>query len=171
VQPLHHRDGARRHALRHADALTEAGTVLATRGCIVEDNGASDPLRDDIRLLGRLLGETISEQAGAETLARIEAIRRTAMRFRRQQEVEARSELEAMLAALDDECCLLSVHAATLFAQLSNIAEDQHLKRQARADRLAGRPAGRAASSARWRACELPASTAPRWRRSSPRRG
>ena len=60
------------------------------------------------------------------------------MRFRRQQEVEARRDLEMMLAGLGNDDCLLSVHAATLFAQLSNIAEDQHVKRLARADLLAG---------------------------------
>ena len=45
---------------------------------------------------------------------------------------------EMMLAGLGNDDCLLSVHAATLFAQLSNIAEDQHVKRLARADLLAG---------------------------------
>jgi phosphoenolpyruvate carboxylase len=107
----------------------------------MDEPGTSDRPRDDIRLLGQLLGETIAEQAGAETFAQIEAIRRTAMRFRRQQEREARSELEAMLAGLDDEACLLSVQPATLFAQLSNIAEDLHLKRLAHGERMAGRPA------------------------------
>ncbi len=104
----------------------------------MDEHAAPDRLRTDIRFLGRLLGETIAEQAGDAALVKIEAIRRTAMRFRRQQEVEARRDLETMLAALDNDDCLLSVHAATLFAQLSNIAEDQHLKRLAHADRRAG---------------------------------
>jgi phosphoenolpyruvate carboxylase len=104
----------------------------------VDEHELPDRLRADIRFLGRLLGETIAEQAGDDALRKIEAIRRTAMRFRRQQEVEARRDLEMMLAGLGNDDCLLSVHAATLFAQLSNIAEDQHVKRLTRADLLAG---------------------------------
>ncbi|HVL35250.1 MAG TPA: hypothetical protein VM489_06215, partial [Burkholderiales bacterium] len=41
------------------------------------------PLREDRRLLGRLLGDVIAEQVGEATRSRIEAIRRTAVRFRR----------------------------------------------------------------------------------------
>ena len=40
-------------------------------------------LREDRRLLGRLLGDVIAEQVGEETRGRIEAIRQTAVRFRR----------------------------------------------------------------------------------------
>lgn len=98
-------------------------------------------LREDVRLLGRLLGETIGEQAGPNTLALIESIRRTSVRFRREQEREARHELEAMLGRLGDDDCLVSVHAATLFAQLSNIAEDLHANRLDRLRRLTGAPA------------------------------
>ena len=41
------------------------------------------PLRDDTRLLGRLLGDVLRAQTGEEGFARIEAIRQTAIRFRR----------------------------------------------------------------------------------------
>src|SRR5260221_13416594 len=40
-------------------------------------------LREDRRLLGRLLGDVISEQVGAGTREQIETIRQTAVRFRR----------------------------------------------------------------------------------------
>src|SRR5258705_5080942 len=40
-------------------------------------------LREDRRLLGRLLGDVISEQVGAATREQIETIRQTAVRFRR----------------------------------------------------------------------------------------
>ena len=39
-------------------------------------------LREDRRLLGRLLGEVIRDQAGAEALERIERIRQAAVGFR-----------------------------------------------------------------------------------------
>ncbi|MBY0276483.1 phosphoenolpyruvate carboxylase [Candidatus Binatia bacterium] len=102
---------------------------------------ASDPLREDIRLLGALLGDTVREQAGDAMFALVEHVRRTSLRFRREQDHEARLELETMLAGLDDASSLLAVHAFTLFAQLSNIAEDKHQNRLERVRALAGGPA------------------------------
>jgi phosphoenolpyruvate carboxylase len=101
---------------------------------------ATDPLRDDIRLLGSLLGDTVREQAGDGMFALVERVRRTSLRFRREQDHEARFELESMLGELDDTSSLLAVHAFTLFAQLSNIAEDQHQNRLERAHAIAGDP-------------------------------
>ena len=40
------------------------------------------PLREDIRLLGRLLGDTLREQEGDSTFELIEQIRQLAIRFR-----------------------------------------------------------------------------------------
>ena len=41
------------------------------------------PLREDTRLLGRVLGDVLRAQTGDGGFARIEAIRQTAIRFRR----------------------------------------------------------------------------------------
>ena len=41
------------------------------------------PLREDTRLLGRLLGDVLRAQTGDAGFERIEAIRQTAIRFRR----------------------------------------------------------------------------------------
>lgn len=41
------------------------------------------PLRDDTRLLGRILGDVLRDQTGEEGFERIETIRRTAIAFRR----------------------------------------------------------------------------------------
>ena len=41
------------------------------------------PLREDIRLLGRLLGDTIREQEGEATFVLVETVRQTAVRFAR----------------------------------------------------------------------------------------
>jgi len=98
----------------------------------------TSPLREDVRFLGTLLGDTIREQAGADTFALVERIRQTSLRFRREQEREARADLETLLAALPHEECLVSVHAFTLFAQLSNIAEDLDQNRLAHQRRVAG---------------------------------
>ena len=42
-----------------------------------EDNGKDLPLRDDIRLLGRILGDTVREQDGEEVFEIVERIRQT----------------------------------------------------------------------------------------------
>jgi phosphoenolpyruvate carboxylase len=61
------------------------------------------PLREDIRLLGRLLGETLREQEGEQAFNRIEHIRQTAVRFRRDGELPARRpDLEATLGTSHD---------------------------------------------------------------------
>jgi phosphoenolpyruvate carboxylase len=96
------------------------------------------PLREDIRLLGRLLGDTLREQEGGETFNLIESVRHTAVRFRRDGDQEARAELEAMLCGLSRDATVLVARAFTYFSQLSNIAEDLHHVRRRRAYQLAG---------------------------------
>jgi len=95
-------------------------------------------LREDRRLLGRLLGEVIRSQAGDAALERIERIRQTAVRFHREE--GSRSELERELNALDLNETLQLVRAFSYFSHLLNIAEDeqQHRRRRAHAD--AGSP-------------------------------
>src|SRR5688572_5561132 len=101
-------------------------------------------LREDRRLLGRLLGEVIAEQVGPATRERIEAIRQTAVRFRRTGEPAAvKAELEALLDALPIGETLHVVRAFSYFSHLLNIAEDaqQNRRRHAYADAGApGRP-------------------------------
>src|SRR5688572_11704129 len=98
-------------------------------------------LREDRRLLGRLLGEVIRSQAGEAALERIERIRQTAVRFRRGNNgSDGRAELERELNALDLNETLQLVRAFSYFSHLLNIAEDeqQHRRRRAHAD--AGSP-------------------------------
>jgi phosphoenolpyruvate carboxylase len=49
------------------------------------------PLRDDIRLLGRLLGEVIRDQEGREAYELVERIRQLSVAWRRAQDQAARS--------------------------------------------------------------------------------
>ena len=58
------------------------------------------PLREDIRLLGRILGDTLREQEGVETFELVETVRRAAVRFRKTQDERDRLDLEQMLDAL-----------------------------------------------------------------------
>lgn len=98
------------------------------------------PLRDDIRLLGRILGDTLREQEGEEAFALIENVRRIAVRFRKTQDDRDRAELEKVLDALSPDETLRVVRAFSSFSQLSNIAEDLHHNRRRRAHLKAGSP-------------------------------
>ena len=96
------------------------------------------PLRDDIRLLGRILGDTVREQEGEEVYELVEQIRRASIRFHRDNEVGARRELEATLDSLSADQTLAIVRAYSYFSHLANIAEDQHHIRRNRAHAIAG---------------------------------
>ena len=54
-------------------------------------------LRDDIRLLGRILGDTVRDQEGADVFDLVERIRQTSIRFHRDEDRSARRELEEEL--------------------------------------------------------------------------
>ncbi len=102
-----------------------------------DDDEKDAPLRDDIRLLGRILGDTVREQEGAEVFAIVERIRQASIRFHRNNEVGARRELAATLDSLDNDQTLAIVRAYSYFSHLSNIAEDQHHIRRNRAHVIA----------------------------------
>jgi phosphoenolpyruvate carboxylase len=95
------------------------------------------PLRDDIRLLGRILGDTVRSQEGEPVFAIVERIRRTSIRFHRDEDEAARHELEATLNSLSHGQSIQIIRAFSYFSQLANIAEDQHHIRRTRAHTLA----------------------------------
>src|ERR1700709_2064385 len=84
------------------------------------------PLREDIRLLGRLLGDTVREQEGGETFDVVERIRKASIRFHRDNGAGRRADLAAILDSLDNDQTLAIVRAFSYFSHLANIAEDQH---------------------------------------------
>src|SRR5262245_31237363 len=91
-------------------------------------------LREDIRLLGRLLGDTVRQQQGEATFATLERIRQISVQFRRDDDETARRELEATLNSLSRERTIEIVRAFAYFSHLANIAEDQHNIRSTRTD-------------------------------------
>src|SRR5262245_53725887 len=95
------------------------------------------PLREDIRLLGRILGDTVRSQEGEPIFAIVEHIRRTSIRFHREEDESARHELESTLNSLSDGQSIQIIRAFSYFSQLANIAEDQHHIRRTRAHALA----------------------------------
>ncbi len=102
------------------------------------------PLREETRLLGRLLGDAIRACAGAEAFACVERIRQLSVTVRRDGGEggleEAKRALDAELDSLDIERALHVVRAFSYFSVLVNIAEDRHHDRRRRAHRLAGSP-------------------------------
>src|SRR3989338_3966078 len=91
------------------------------------------PLREDVRLLGRIFGDTLREQEGEASFQLIENVRRAAIRFRKTQDHRDREQLEQMLDALSTGETLSVVRAFSYFSQLSNIAEYLHHNRRHRA--------------------------------------
>ena len=96
------------------------------------------PLREDIRFLGRLLGETIRDQEGAALYEAMEELRRMSTGFQREQDPAGRAALEAALSALDLSTAIKMIRSGFHFSQLANIAEDHHRVRQARTKARAG---------------------------------
>lgn len=98
------------------------------------------PLRDDIRLLGRLLGETILTQDGKSTFEVVEMIRQMSVRFHRDDDEATKHELEEILGWLDPIQSVDVIRAFSLFSHLANIAEDLHHIRRTRSHDIAGDP-------------------------------
>ncbi|MDP1526497.1 MAG: phosphoenolpyruvate carboxylase [Rhodocyclaceae bacterium] len=108
-----------------------------------EANSDQDaPLFEDIRLLGRLLGDVIREQEGAAVFNIVERIRLLSIRLHREADQSARVELDELLNGLPREQTNLVVRAFSYFSHLANIAEDQHHLRRAHAQMLAGATPG-----------------------------
>lgn len=99
-----------------------------------------NPLREDIRLLGRILGDTLREQEGEQVFHLVEGIRQTAIRYRRDENAQDRKKLEHSLDGLVPEQTIAVVRAFSYFSHLCNIAEDVHHNRRRIAWDQAGAP-------------------------------
>ena len=84
-----------------------------------------EALRDNVRMLGDSLGQTIENQLGSGMLQKIETIRGLAKLGRNSGSGE-QSELLSALAALSDDEVLPIARAFTQFLNLANIAEEYH---------------------------------------------
>jgi phosphoenolpyruvate carboxylase len=91
---------------------------------------------DDIRLLGRILGDVIREQEGEAAYALIEQVRQLSVAFRRDADHEADKALKKLLKSLSNDQTVSVVRAFTYFSHLANLAEDRHhIRRRAVHDR------------------------------------
>ncbi|MDO8370693.1 MAG: phosphoenolpyruvate carboxylase, partial [Polaromonas sp.] len=84
------------------------------------------PLVEDIRLLGRILGDVIREQEGVAAYELIEEVRKLSVAFRRDADHEADKALKKLLKGLSGDQTVSVIRAFTYFSHLANLAEDRH---------------------------------------------
>ncbi|HEY0561893.1 MAG TPA: phosphoenolpyruvate carboxylase, partial [Methylophilus sp.] len=89
-------------------------------------------LKDNIRYLGRVLGETILKKEGDGVFTLIEDIRKAAVKFHRENDQQASLQLENLLKHLTPEQTICVVRAFSYFKHLVNIAEDLYTQQQTR---------------------------------------
>ena len=92
----------------------------------------NQPLVDDIRLLGRILGDVIREQEGGAAFERVERVRQLAVAYRLKRDKAAGRALDRLLMGLSGDHTVSVIRAFSYFSHLANIAEDRHhLRRRA----------------------------------------
>lgn len=102
-----------------------------------DDTTAGSDTGDDIRLLGRLIGDVLRDQAGDAVFQLVERTRLAAVTTRRTGDDPVR-ELGPTLAALPIEHQLHVIRAFGWLSLLANTAEDLYLERRRRHHRDAG---------------------------------
>ncbi|WIM88647.1 phosphoenolpyruvate carboxylase [Candidatus Mycobacterium wuenschmannii] len=116
------------------DSLEPFGAVQRTQ----VGRDATEPMRDDIRLLGTILGDTVREQNGDAVFELVERARIASFRVRRS-EIE-RAEVAQMFDGIDIRQALPVIRAFSHFALLANVAEDIHRERRRAIHVAAGDP-------------------------------
>ncbi|NKS38623.1 phosphoenolpyruvate carboxylase [Rhodococcus hoagii] len=99
---------------------------------------ATEPLRDDIRRLGGILGDIVREQAGEDVFDLVERARVESFRVRRS-EID-RAELAELFSTVDTADAIPVIRAFSHFALLANVAEDIHRERRRAIHVRAGEP-------------------------------
>ena len=84
------------------------------------------PLIEDIRLLGRILGDVIREQEGGPAYELVEQVRQLSVAFRRDADEAADKALKKLLKGLSSDQTVSVIRAFTYFSHLANLAEDRH---------------------------------------------
>ncbi len=99
--------------------MTQRATKTASKN-------SERPLVEDIRLLGRILGDVIREQEGVAAYELIEQVRKLSVAFRRDADVESDKALKKLLKGLSGDQTVSVIRAFTYFSHLANLAEDRH---------------------------------------------
>ena len=99
---------------------------------------ATEPMREDIRLLGAILGDTVREENGDEVFGLVERARVESFRVRHS-EID-RGEMARMFSGIDIRQAIPIIRAFSHFALLANVAEDIHRERRRAIHVAAGEP-------------------------------
>ncbi len=105
---------------------TTRKSAAARRPALQSSNDKDLPLIEDIRLLGRILGDVIREQDGAATFDLVEQVRQLSVAFRRDADTQANRVLKKLLQSLSGDQTVSVIRAFTYFSHLANLAEDRH---------------------------------------------
>jgi phosphoenolpyruvate carboxylase len=84
------------------------------------------PLVEDIRLLGRILGDVIREQEGQVAFELVERVRQLSVSYRLKRDAQAGRALDRLLKNLSNDQTVSVIRAFSYFSHLANIAEDRH---------------------------------------------
>ena len=107
-----------------------------------EGTGISEPLSEQVNLLGTLLGQAIREEAGEDVLELVETLRGLCKRAANEDEPALRDEAAEQIAGLDLEQIMWLLRSFTAFFHLVNQAEKQEIIRinreRARASQTSG---------------------------------
>ncbi len=95
-------------------------------------------MREDIRLLGAILGETVRDQNGDTVFELVERARVESFRVRRS-EID-RDDIVSLFDGIDVHQAIPVIRAFTHFALLANVAEDIHRERRRAVHEAAGEP-------------------------------
>ncbi|MCS4295673.1 phosphoenolpyruvate carboxylase [Comamonas sp. BIGb0152] len=104
---------------------TKASGPAATQA-LARRADKDQPLMDDIRLLGRILGDVIREQEGQAAFDLIEQVRQLSVAYRRNDDQDAEKSLKSLLKGLSGDQTVSVIRAFTYFSHLANLAEDRH---------------------------------------------
>ena len=108
-------------------AAAPALPAKAPRRTLADDAAAKNkPLVDDIRLLGRILGDVIREQEGQAAFDLVERIRKLSVAYRLKSDTQAGRALDRLLKNLTGDQTVSVIRAFSYFSHLANIAEDRH---------------------------------------------
>jgi phosphoenolpyruvate carboxylase len=83
-----------------------------------------DDVLDEVRRLGKILGDTIRDQDGDTMFDLVEAIRRLSVAYQRKADADAGRDLDTLLARLSPVETNTVIRAFSYFSHLANLAED-----------------------------------------------
>src|SRR6202030_1956749 len=107
-----------------------------------DDASKDNPLRQDVRSLGTLLGKVLVDQAGEDLFALVEQLRQLLIRNRTRAQATADpsgkllSQARTVVSQMDLDKAYQVTKAFAIYFELANLAETNHRKRRRRARQL-----------------------------------